>query len=150
MTGRRQRLPSWRPGPVRDAATGVLDAPEAVPPRDRVACFDNDGTLWCERPNYVQLDFFVEALRARVSETPTLASTAEFAALLTGDKAAMSELGLPRIAMALAGLFAGLTPEAFTERVRDFVAHATHPTLGLPVGATTYRPMLELMDELRR
>src|SRR3954465_5026466 len=112
-------LASWRPGPVRDALTAFLDSAQEVAPRDRVACFDNDGTLWCERPSYVQLDFFVDALRTRVAEDATVASTTEFAALLTGDKAAMSELGLPRIAMALAGLFAGLTPEAFTERVRD-------------------------------
>ena len=150
MTETRERLASWRPGPTRDALIGFLDSAEAVAPRDRVACFDNDGTLWCERPSYVQLDFFVDALRTRVTEDPTVASTTEFAALLTGDKAAMSELGLPRIAMALAGLFAGLTPEAFTERVRDFMAKATHPTLGRPVGATTYRPMRELMAELRR
>ncbi len=62
-------LPSWRPGPVRDAVTGFLDAATAVAPRDRVACFDNDGTLWCERPNYVQLDFFLDALRARSART---------------------------------------------------------------------------------
>jgi phosphoglycolate phosphatase-like HAD superfamily hydrolase len=114
-----------------------------------VACFDNDGTLWCERPSYVQLDFFVDALRARVATDPSLASTAEFAALLTGDKTALGELGLRRIAMALVGLFAGMTPEAFTAQVRDFVARATHPTLARPVLETRYQPMVELIDELR-
>jgi len=143
-------LPSWRPGPVRDAVTGFLDAATAVAPRDRVACFDNDGTLWCERPNYVQLDFFLDALRARSATDPTVASTPEFAALLSGDEAAMGELGLTRIAMALVGLFEGMTPEAFTERVRDFLDRAVNPTLGVPVRATTYRPMLELIEALRR
>ena len=142
-------LPSWRPGPVRDALTGFLDAATEVAPRDRVACFDNDGTLWCERPNYVQLDFFIDALRARSVDDPSVASTPEFAALLTGDKAAVGELGLTRIAMALVGLFEGMTPEAFTARVRDFLDRATHPTLGRPVRATTYRPMLELIGALR-
>jgi len=150
MTGREQCLPSWRPGAARDALTSFLDSARHVPPRDRVACFDNDGTLWCERPRYPQLDFFVDALRARVSEDPTIGSTAEFAALLAGDQAAMGDLGLTRIAMALVGLFAGTTPESFAEQVRDFFARATHPTLGMPVRATTYRPMLELIDTLRR
>jgi hypothetical protein len=149
MTGIHQRLPSWRPGQVRDAVTGFLDSAVDVAPQDRVACFDNDGTLWCERPNYPQLDFFVDALRARVSEDPSLASTTEFGALLTGDRAAMGELGLTRIAMALVGLFAGTTPEAFAIEVRDFFARAKHPTLGRPVRATTYQPMLELIDALR-
>jgi phosphoglycolate phosphatase-like HAD superfamily hydrolase len=143
-------LPSWRPGTGRDAVTGFLDAATEVAPRDRVACFDNDGTLWCERPNYVQLDFFIDALRARTVEDPDAASTPEFAALLTGDRAAVGELGLPRIARALVGLFEGVTPEAFSNRVRDFLDRAIHPTLGVPVRATTYRPMLELVDALRR
>jgi haloacid dehalogenase-like hydrolase len=146
----QQRLASWRPGPVRDAVTGFLDAAVEVAPRDRVACFDNDGTLWCERPNYAQLDFFVDALRARTAEDPSLGSTAEFAALLGGDRAAIGELGLARIAMALAGLFAGITPEAFTAQVREYVGRARHPTLGRPVRGTRYGPMLELMDALRR
>jgi phosphoglycolate phosphatase-like HAD superfamily hydrolase len=149
LTEVQHRLQSWRPGPVRDALTGFLDAAREVAPRDRVACFDNDGTLWCERPSYVQLDFFIDALRTRSAEDPSIGSTAEFAALLAGDKAAMGELGLTRIAMALVGLFAGVTPEAFTDQVREYLDRATHPTLGRPVRATRYRPMLELISALK-
>src|SRR4051812_13176641 len=82
----QQRPASWRPGAEGDPGTSFLDAAREVAPRDRVACFDNDGTLWCERPNYAQLDFFVDALRARTAEDPSLGSTAEFAALLSGDR----------------------------------------------------------------
>lgn len=143
-------LPSWRPGPVRDTLLDFLDAATEVDPRDRVACFDNDGTLWCERPNYVQFDFFIDALQLRTTEDPSVASTPEFAALLSGNKTAIGEFGLTRIAMALVGLFEGMTPEAFTDQVRDFLTRSMHPTLGLPVSATTYRPMLELIHALRR
>ena len=121
-----------------------------MPPEKRVACFDNDGTLWCERPTYVQFDFFVDALRARVTADPEVAKTPEFAALLAQDQAAMGELGLERIAMALTSLFEGISPEEFTRRVRAFMATAGHPTLGRPLRSNVYQPMIELIDELRR
>lgn len=134
-------LPSWRPGATRDAILAFLDAAADVPVERRVACFDNDGTLWSEKPTYVQLDFFVDALKAKVHEDPDAAQTPEFAALLSGDQAAIGEIGLERIAYALTGLFAGLSPEEFTGRVHEFMGRAT---------ARTYRPMLELIAELRR
>jgi hypothetical protein len=143
-----ERLPSWRPGATRDALLSFLDAATEVEPRDRVACLDNDGTLWCERPGYVQLDFFVDALRRRADE-PGVAAVPEFAALLDHDEAAMGELGLTRIAFALVGLFEGITPEDFAERVREFMARAEHPTLRRPLRSTTYQPMLELIGALR-
>jgi phosphoserine phosphatase len=141
-------LPSWRRGPTRDAVIGFLRAAPQIPPRDRVACFDNDGTLWCERPGYPQFDFFVDALRSRAAD-PVLAAVPELAAVLAGDRDAMGELGLERIAVALLGLFEGATPEEFTAQAREFMARAEHPTLGRPVRATTYQPMLELVDALR-
>ena len=143
-------LPSWRPGTTRDAVVSFLDAVVDVPPEERIACFDNDGTLWCERPNYVQFDFFVDALKSAVQADPTKSETPEFAALLSGDRAAMGDLGLERIALALTSLFDGISPEEFTRRARAFMADAQHPTLGRPLLSNTYVPMLELIDELRR
>ncbi len=143
-------LPSWRPGSTRDAVVAFLDAAEALPVVERVACFDNDGTLWCERPNYAQLDFFVHALQQRVTDEPTIGEVPEFAALLGGDQGAIGELGLERIAFALVGLFEGVTAEAFTDAVREFMASAEHGTLGRPLRTAVYQPMLELIDELRR
>ncbi len=143
------RLPSWRPGPTRDAVVAFLDAVAAVPVERRVACFDNDGTLWCERPTYVQFDFFVDVLRTAVAADPVVAQQAEFAAVLSGDRAAIAELGLSRIAMALTGLCAGLSPEEFTARVHDFMGRARHSTLDRPTRTAVYQPMLELLDELR-
>ena len=143
-------LPSWRPGPTRDALLAFLERAVTVPVADRVAYFDNDGTLWCERPTYVQYDFFVDVLRQRVAEDPGAGERAEFAALLGGDPAAIAALGLPRIAAALAGLFEGQTPQEFTGVAREFMGRAEHRTLARPLRTLTYRPMLELIEELRR
>jgi phosphoglycolate phosphatase-like HAD superfamily hydrolase len=150
MTERPDPLPSWRPGAVRDAIVAFLAASEEVPVVDRVAYFDNDGTLWCERPSYVQLDFFLDALRNRVADNPSSGEREEFAALLTGDTKAVAAIGLERIAVALASLFDGLTPEEFIAEAGAFMATAQHRTLGRPLRAVTYQPMLELLDELRR
>jgi phosphoserine phosphatase len=144
-----ERLPSWRPGPARDSVVSFLDAAQQIPHERRLACFDNDGTMWCERPTYVQFDFFVDVLKTRVAADPTLKEKPEFAALLSGDAAAIGELGLQRIAYALAGLCEGISPEAFTALVEDFVGRAVHPTLGRPLRTNLYQPMLELMAALR-
>lgn len=146
----RTPLPSWRPGRARDTLLEFLDAARSVPEADRVAYFDNDGTLWCERPAYVQLEFFLSALRRRVADDPSIGERAEFAAVLSGDQHRVGELGLARVALALAALFEGFTPEAFAAEVRAFMATATHAALGRPTIATVYQPMLELVGELRR
>jgi phosphoserine phosphatase len=146
----RTVLPSWRPGATRDAVVTFLDDVVQVPPVDRVACFDNDGTLWCERPHYLQFDFCVHALGARATSDPELARTPEFAALLSNDAARIGELGLERIAMALVTLFEGIPPEEFARQVRAFMFTARHPTLARPVHRSVYQPMIELIEELRR
>lgn len=143
-------LPSWKPGATRDAIVHFLEAAASVPVEQRVACFDNDGTLWCERPTYLQFDFFVDALKQKVAVDPSVADSPEFAALISGDKAAIGELGLERIGAALLTLFDGETPAEFDARAREFVGRATHPTLHRPSLTTTYVPMLELLSELSR
>ena len=150
MTEADDRLPSWRTGPTRDALTGFLDAAGELPVDARVAYIDNDGTLWCEKPQYVQLGFFVDALRARAADDPSIAERAELRAVLDHDSAAMGEIGLARIAAALAGLFDGKTPDAFRDAVRNYMSRATHKALGRPVKTIVYQPMLELIAELRR
>jgi hypothetical protein len=143
------RLPSWRPGPTRDAIIAYLDGLTDVPVEDRVAYFDNDGTLWCERPGYVQLDFFVDELQRRSADDPSLAERAEFDAVLRADPVAMGEVGMERIAVALAGLFDGTTPDEFGEVVDRFIATYRHPALDRPIGGLVYQPMLELLGALR-
>jgi phosphoserine phosphatase len=148
-------LPSWNNGRAKESILKFIarvtaeGEPDFVPANERVAVFDNDGTLWCEKPNYPQLDFLVTELRLRVGERSEMAERPEYAAILAGDRAAMAELGLERIGLALLELFAKLTPEEFEERARDFIMNATHPKLGAPYARAVYRPMLELLDFLR-
>lgn len=143
------QLASWRPGPTRDAILSFLDAIDDVPVDERVAYVDNDGTMWCEKPTYVQLDFFVDALQQRVQVDPSLTERPEFAAVLSGDMAKIAEIGLAQVAGALAALFDGQTPEEFASAVEDFLSRYRHRTLGAPVGGVVYQPMLELLDALR-
>jgi phosphoserine phosphatase len=142
-------LPSWREGPTRAALLNFIEQADEIPEERRVAVFDNDGTLWCEKPNYTPVDFFVAELRRASADRPDLTKRPEYAAVLEGDRAALGELGLERAAHALLELFDGLTPEEFEQRVREFIMRTTHPGLGVAYAQTIYEPMLELLDLLR-
>jgi phosphoserine phosphatase len=141
-------LPSWRPGAARDAIVRFLEDAASLPDAERFACFDNDGTLWCERPTYVQFEFFRDALVRRANRDSAIATRREFAAVLNNDPTEIAAIGLERIALALAGLFEGLTPEEFAAEARNFMATAVHAT-GRPMRSIAYQPMLELLDALR-
>ncbi|MFK8023533.1 MAG: HAD family hydrolase [Ilumatobacter sp.] len=143
-------LPSWREGETRSALLEFLDASAEIAPADRLAVFDNDGTLWCEKPRYTQLDFFVWQLQRSVRERPELRDIAEFGAVLSGDMATIAEFGLDRVAGALLGLFDGIEPEAFEASVRTFFDETRHPDHGVRYDEMLYRPMLELLTELER
>ncbi len=143
-------LPSWNDGPTKRAIAAFLAAARDVPVEDRVAVLDNDGTLWCEKPNYPQLEFLLSELAGAVRADPTQAQREEYRALIEGDAAAQSELGLERIALALIELCAGISPQEFDARVRGFFATARHRERGVAFAALRYQPMLELLDELRR
>ena len=145
-----QRLPSWRPGATRDAITAFLDQTDQIPPRDRVAVFDNDGTMWAEKPHYPQLEFFVLELRRAADDRPELADAPAYRAILDQDQSALANMGLEAVATALLDLFVGLTPAQFDAKVADFFATQVHPERGVPYRQQRYQPMLELMDELRR
>jgi len=148
-------LSSWNDGIAKQAILGYLARVTAangsayVPPEARVAVFDNDGTLWCEKPNYTQLDFFVSELRLAANVRPELAERPEYAALLAGDHAGIAALGIERIALALVEQCAGLQPEEFEQRARDFVMTNVHTDRQVPYAEMVYQPMLELLDILR-
>ncbi len=143
------RLPSWRAGATRDAIETFLDGAEMIPVEQRVAVFDNDGTLWCEKPRYVQLEFYLRELRAAAAERPDLGARPEYRAVLDDDGVAIGRLGPVNVVLALAELHAGMTPEAFEARVRDFFRDHRHPDRAVPLSQMRYRPMLELIGELR-
>ncbi len=142
-------LPSWRAGATRDAIVAFLDQVEQIPPSERVAVFDNDGTMWCEKPNYTQAEFLFAELQRAVADDPAVAEREEFAALLAGDHEALGEMGLVRVVMALVDLHTGWTPDAYDDRVRAFFDEFRHPERDVPLRQQRYQPMLELMDELR-
>lgn len=142
------RLPSWNDGKTRQTIIDFIEAADKLPVEERVAVFDNDGTLWCERPVYIQLLFMLDQLRHAVKGDPSLAERAEYKVLLDNDDSALTGLGLPAIAMALIELCAGIEPGEFDRRVKAFVAKAQHPR-GVQLLQLRYQPMLELVEELR-
>lgn len=144
-----QTLPSWREGNTRDSILAFLREVDEIPPPDRVAVFDNDGTMWCERPNYTQLEFLLGQLNAAITEDPSLAEKEEFRAIVERDQEKLDAMGLERIALALVDLHAGLTPQEYDGRVRAFFDEFRHPDRGVPLRQQRYQPMFELMEELR-
>lgn len=142
-------LPSWQPGATREAIEVFLEGAEMLPEERRVAVFDIDGTLWCERPHSPQLEFLVAELRRALTTRPELAERPEYRAVMEWDRVAIARLGAVNVVLALSELHAGLTPEEFEMRVADWFETGRHPDRGVPWSQTRYRPMLELIGELR-
>lgn len=152
MSTTTARLPSWRQGPARDAITAFLDEVRTVPARHRTAVLDHDGTLRCERPTFLLYDFLVAEVRNAVATQPGAAERADFQLMLRGDPDEIARFGMRRCIAAAYELAAGITPEQFTQRVRDFVLGADGAGAGgggVDYRQLIYRPMLELIDALR-
>jgi phosphoglycolate phosphatase-like HAD superfamily hydrolase len=124
-------------------------SPGFVPPAERIATFDNDGTLWAEQPLYFQFLFAIDRVKALAPQHPEWKEKEPFASLLKGDlKAALAggEKALLEIVMAT---HAGMTGEEFDKIVRDWVAQARHPRFKRPYTEIVYQPMIELLSYLR-
>lgn len=152
-------LQSWKDGPTKSAIidfVGLVN--EQVAPEERVAVFDNDGTLWCEKPAYIQLDFLVRRLAEQTAADPALAATQPYTAAAAGDLGWFGDTvtkhyngddsALKVLAGGILSAYAGLTVEDHAARIKDFFAEAQHPTLGRPYTACGYRPMIELLRYL--
>lgn len=148
-------LPSWNDGPVKRsildfiARTTALGGPEFVPVPERIACFDNDGTLWTEQPVYFQIAFALDRVKAMAPQHPEWRTQEPFRSVLAGDRAALAALGEKGFIEIVAATHTGLTTEAFTKAVLDWLATARHPRFDRPYTDLVYQPMLELLALLR-
>jgi FMN phosphatase YigB (HAD superfamily) len=149
-------LDSWNDGATKSAILEFIHSVTTpgdsyVSPAERIATFDNDGTLWCEKPNYVQADFLLRRLGEMAEEDPARRTRQPWKALYERDHTWLAGL-MTHMAELTAGVteaFEGITTEAFEVKVREFFDTTSHPTLGVPYTEVAYRPMIELLDLLR-
>jgi phosphoglycolate phosphatase-like HAD superfamily hydrolase len=148
-------LPSWNDGPAKAAIrTFVADvttegAPGFVSPAERIAVFDNDGTLWSEQPLYFQVAFALERVKALAPRHPEWKAREPFRTLLAGDTKGALAQGEKAILEILAATHAGLTTDEFARAVGEWASTARHPRFGRPYTEMVYQPMVELLDYLR-
>jgi len=148
-------LPSWNDGPAKRAIVAFVNittdkaSPKFVPPAERVATFDNDGTLWAEQPLYAQLLFAIDRIRALAPQHPEWKTKEPFASLLKGDVNTALAGGDKAMADIVMVTHAGMTTEQFEAIVRAWLAKAKHPKTGRLFTEMVYQPMLELLAYLR-
>ena len=152
-------LESWTDGPTKSAIVDfVARAVDAVAPEERIAVFDNDGTLWCEKPAYIQLDFLVRRMVEQVAADPALADKQPYTAAAAGYLAWFGDAVTKHyngddsdLKLMTGGIFAAnatITTDELTARVKAFFADGNHPTLGRAYTACGYAPMIELLRYL--
>jgi phosphoserine phosphatase len=148
-------LPSWNEGPTRQALLDFVHrvsepgGPDFVPPAERIAVFDNDGTLWAEQPMYFQLYFVLDRLQALAPEHPEWREREPFRSALAGDLSGVAVSGQQGLMQLLSATHAAVDTEAFAAEVEAWIETARHPQTGRRFRDMTYRPMLELLDYLR-
>ena len=148
-------LPSWNEGAVKKSITDFVTRVTAhggadfVPVAQRIATFDNDGTLWTEQPVYFQLAFAFDRVKAMAPQHPEWNDTQPFKAVLEGNPEALLEFGEKGIFEILAVTHSGMTTEAFSKVAADWFAAACHPRFSRPYTELAYQPMLELLTYLR-
>ena len=156
QTGETARpLPSWNDGEARQAIIRFVEkvtregTPDYVPPPERIATFDNDGTLWAEQPAYFQFLFAVDRVKAMAADHPAWKTTEPYRSAVAGDMPGLLASGkedLIKIAVAAHG---NMTAEEFAGSVREWLKTARHPKTGRPYNEMVYGPMLELLAYLR-
>ena len=148
-------LPSWNDGPIKSSimefvATVTREGSEHyVPTAERIAVFDNDGTLWSEQPAYFQLLFALDRVRALAPEHPEWKERQPFKAALEGDLEAVAESGVKGILELVMATHAGDTSEEFQHVVREWLTNARHPRFKRPYTDLVFAPMQELLTYLR-
>ena len=148
-------LPSWNDGATKQAILNFVAAvtregsPDFVPRAERIATFDNDGTLWVEHPMYTQLAFALDRVKALAPLHPEWKNTQPFKAALEGDMKTLAESGEHGMAELVMATHAGMTTEEFEKIITDWFATARHPRFKRPYTELSYQPMIELLGYLR-
>ncbi|WP_254532919.1 HAD family hydrolase [Natrinema gelatinilyticum] len=148
-------LPSWNDGQAKQAiltfveAVTTPDSPDFVPPAERIATFDNDGTLWVERPVYAQLAFAIDRIRELAPQHPEWEDEQPFKAVLENDLETLAAASQSEVAELLAVTHAGITTDEFEAIVTDWLNTARHPRFDRRYTELAYQPMLELLSFLR-
>lgn len=148
-------LPSWADTTPRQRIIDFVAKVTAegsstfIAPEDRIAVFDNDGTLWSEQPYYFQLAFGMDRIKALAPQHPEWATTQPFQAVLEDDLAALVAGGMKGLGELVGATHAGVTTEEFAAIAAEWLDSARHPTTGKPYTAMVFQPMLELMSYLR-
>jgi hypothetical protein len=148
-------LPSWNDTPAKHAIVEFIDrvtkagGPDFVAPAERIATFDNDGTLWVEQPMYVQMAFALDRAKALAPMHPEWKDTQPFKAVLEGDMKALAESGEHGLVELVMVTHAGMTVDEFSRIVTDWLATARDPRFKRPYTELVYQPMLELLAYLR-
>jgi len=148
-------LPSWVDGPAKHAIVAFVNrvtrkgSPQFVPPDERIATFDNDGTLWSEQPIYFQLAFALDRVKALAPRHPEWKTGQPFKAVLEGDSTRLAVMGEKALGELVAATHAGMTTEEFSRVVTEWVATSRHPRFHRPYTDLVYQPMLEVLAYLR-
>jgi phosphoglycolate phosphatase-like HAD superfamily hydrolase len=148
-------LPSWKDGKAKQAIVEFVDkvttegAAGYVLPAERIAVFDNDGTLWCEQPAYTQFAFAIDRVKALAPDHPEWQVKEPFKSLLEGDYATMMSGGEKAVLEIVMVAHANTTTDEFEQIVKDWLAVAQHPTFARPYTQMVYQPMLEVLTYLR-
>lgn len=141
-------LPSWNDGPAKHAIIAFVTdvtregTADFVPPPERIATFDNDGTLWIEQPFYVQFAFALDRVKAMAPQHPEWKNIQPFKAALEGDLVALAATGEHGAVQIVAAPHAGMTPQEFRQAVKEWLATAKHPRFGRRYDELVYQPML--------
>ncbi|MDO9026204.1 HAD family hydrolase [Zwartia sp.] len=147
-------LPSWNDGPSKQAVlsfiekTTAKDSPDFVPVSQRIAVFDNDGTLWSEQPIYVQISFTFDRIKALAHKHPEWTTQQPFKAVLENDIKGVMATGQDGLFKLIAATHAGVTTEEFREIAEQWIKTARHPKTGRLYTEMVYQPMLELLAHL--
>src|SRR5262249_36450303 len=148
-------LPSWNDGPARQAildfvrATVDRSSPTFVAPEERIATFDQDGTLWVEHPVYSQVMYCLDRVPAVVEKKPALKKVAPFKTVLTGNREAIARLSLRDLEKILVATLTGMSVDEFNADVKAWLASARHPRWDRPYTELVYQPMVEVIRYLR-